>query len=144
MKKYRRGAGSKKGIGSILFGVLLSFGFLIALSLVAAIFLANSKTPGKSIGIASLAVLLLASFIPGFINSKRCAEGGFLRSVITSAAFTLLLLSLSLVAAGGKIGGGPLMNCLCYMLVSILSAFLGGKKQKRHKRHKMTKHLGTA
>lgn len=135
MKKHKRGAGASKGIGSLLFGVLLSFGFLIAFSLIAAIFLANTKSPGKNIGTVSLAVFLVCSFISGFINSKRGGEGGILHSVITSLAFTLLILIISLIAAGGKIGGLQLMNSLCYMLTATFAAFLGRKNPKKHRRH---------
>ncbi len=132
MKKHKR-RGMSGGISSFLFGVLLSFGFLISLSLIASIFLISAKNPTKNLGAVSLAVLLICALISGFVNSKRGGENGIAYSVVTSLSFTLLLVIISLILTKGKMGGMLFMNYLCYMMVAAFSAFLG-KRRKRTRR----------
>lgn len=133
MKKHKRARASKSGIGAFAFGVLLSLLSLILLSLIAAIFLTGVKSPTKNLGAVSLAVLLISAFISGFVNSKRCGEGGVGYSVITALAFSLIMLAVSLVATRGKVGGMLFMNCLCYMMAAAFAAFLGKKRQRRRR-----------
>jgi len=135
MKKRKRTARSDGSFGSFLFGVLLSFGFLIILSLIAAIFLAGAKSPTKNLGAVSLAIFILGALISGFVNSKRKGDGGVLFSVIVSLTFSFILLVVSLVACGGKISGVHFMNCICYMLAASFAAFVGKRRERRHKRH---------
>lgn len=135
MKKHKRMRAAGSGTGSILLGILYSFAFLIVLALLASIFLAGAKSPTKNLGAVSLAVFLIGALASGFVNSKRGGEGGFVRSLITALAFTLLLLVISLIAAGGKISGMHFMNCACYMLVAAFAAFLGRKNPRKRRRH---------
>ena len=135
MKKHKR-RGVSGGIGSLVLGILYSFAFIIALALLAAIFLAGAKSPLKNLGAVSLGVFLIGALLSGFVNSKRGGEGGFLYSLITALVFTLALLAISLIASDGRLSGMHFMNCACYLPAAALAAFLGKKNPKRHRRHK--------
>ena len=134
MKKRKKARNSQGKCGFFLFGILFSLGFLLVLSLIAAIFLTSVKNPTKNLGAVSLAVFLIGAAMSGFVNSKRGGENGILSSVITSGAFTLLMLVISLILAKGKLSGMVFMNYICYMLVSAFFAFIGRKRTTRHRR----------
>ena len=133
MKKRKRARVSRGGLGTFAFGILLSLGFLIFFSLIASIILSNAKSPTKNLAAVSLAVFLVCALVSGFINSKRGGENGILYSVITSLAFTLLMLAVSLITTRGKVGGMLFMNYLCYMMASSFAAFLGKRRTRRHR-----------
>ena len=134
MKKHKRTAGALGTVGSFSFGVLISFGALILFALIASIFLSGAKSPTKNLGAVSLAVFIAGAFLSGFVNSKRDKDNGVLFSVITSVAAALILLIVSLISSGGRVGGMHFMNCVCYMLMASFGAFVGKKRKRRHKR----------
>ncbi len=132
MKKHRGAAKQKSGIVLMLYELIFSGALLIALSMLSAFILSYMGNPTASIKIFSLVCLLLCAAISGFFISRR--NHSMLSSIAVSAVFTVIMLAVSLIAAKGAVGGGVLMNYLCYMLIASFSAFLGRKKEHRRRR----------
>lgn len=134
MKKRKNSKFQKTTAGTLFLGVAFSFAMLVLMSLIFSFALIGFKNPTGNIGTASLAVFLITAAITGFTVSKYKGDGGIAISALTSLAFVLILMATALISAKGKISGALFMNCLCYMLISSFTAFLGRKRPKRHKR----------
>lgn len=134
MKKRNNFKFRKSNVGTLLLGVAFSFGVLIVTSLIFSFILIGFKNPTGSIRTASLAVFLITAAIAGFSVSRYKGNGGALLSMLASAAFIFILLGATLICSKGKVSGGILMNYVCYIMISSFTAFLAGKRKKRHKR----------
>ena len=133
MKKHRGSKIKKSALGSLLFGVLFSFAMLIIISFVSSALLMASKNPGGSIKVVSFAVLLITAAVSGFTVSKYKGEGGVVTSLISSVISVIIMLGISIICSGGKVGGVIFMNYLCYVLIAAFTAFLGKKRERRHR-----------
>ena len=118
----------------LLVGALCSGILLIILTMISAFIVFYTKNPTSLIGLISIAVMLLTGAISGFSISKLKGEGGILISCLSSLLFILILLMIGLIAGGGHISLGNIINYLCYMAVSLLFSFFGRKKEKKYRR----------
>jgi len=134
MKKRRGIKFPSTKLGSAVLGISLSALVLIIVSLLFSAVLSMTENPIGSIGLSSLAALLISGVLSGIIISRRMGEGGFPSSVVTSLIFTLIMLAAALIASGGKLSGGMLMNSGCYLGVAAVAAFLGRKRDRRRRR----------
>ena len=133
MKKHKSQRRERSGAKAILFGTLMSLGLLFAVSAAASFVLLRLEDPISFIGVGSLASLLISGAISAFITAKYKGEGGFLSSLFSSLIFSLVIFSAALIIGKGKLGIGLLMNILCYLLISVLSAKLATRKAKRRR-----------
>lgn len=134
MRKRKNSKSKNTSLKTLLFGVIFSFTVLVILSLASSFLLVGFKNPTANIGIASLAVFLVTAAISGFTISKHRACGGIAFSALSSLLFIALLFAVALIISKGQISGGLFMNYLCYMLISLFTAFIGARKPKRRKR----------
>ena len=134
MKKRNNFKIKKSNVGTLLLGVAFSFCVLIVTSLIFSFILIGLKNPTGSIRTASLAVFLITASIAGFSVSRYKGNGGALLSILTSAAFIFILFAVTLISSRGKVSGGIFMNYICYIMISVFTAFLAGKRKKRRKR----------
>ena len=111
------------GIFTILVIAVISFAAAILCSF-------NYKNSGD-LKLYSFAALILAGLLTGFINSKR---NGMKTAVFTALFVSLILLLIGIIITGGKIGFGAIMNYLCFFLLSVAGAYIGRKKERRHRR----------
>lgn len=134
MRKRKNTKSKNTSLKTLLFGVFFSFAVLIVLSLASSFLLAGFKNPTADIRIASLAVFLITAAVSGFAVSKHRAGSGIAISALTSLLFIAVLFAVALVISKGKISGALFMNYLCYMMISLFTAFIGARKPKRRKR----------
>lgn len=131
MKKHSFQRNSKSFLGSLVFGILLSVLLLFGFCAIFALIISKLENPMGILGGATLAALILSGALSAFITVKRRGDGGFSISLLSSSAVSVILLVAGLIAGGGKIPFAPLMNALCYLLVSFFFAWLASRKRKR-------------
>lgn len=136
MKKIRFSGkkGEKSGIKSLIFGVCISFFVIFLISFAAALILSGNKSAASLSGKITLPVLLISAGLSGFITSKYKGDGGIVTSLISSLVFVGICAAVALISKKGIIGGKLFMNYICYIPVSILFAYFGKKRVRRHKR----------
>ena len=122
------------GVATVFVGVGASFGILIILTLLGAALISSLADPLSSIKTASLVLFLISGAVSGFVVAKFKSEGGILLSALSSLIFSLMLIAVSLICNKGSVGGGILMNALCYFLIAALFAFFGRKRERRSRR----------
>ena len=124
------------GKGKIyLIGVLLSIALLVITSFILAIALASMKDPSSMVGIMSLSGMLISGAVSGFTTCRIKGDGGFGIAVLSALTVTMIIMLLGIILGGGRLSGGTLMNCGCYMGVSSFAGFIG-KRRPGHKRRK--------
>ncbi len=116
-----------------LIGLALSLGTVLAASLVMSAVAYSSDDPTGKIGIYSLIALVASAAVSGFSVSRLCQSGGAGMTALVSLA-TVLILMLSGVIIGGKLGLSSVMNYLCYFGVAMLASLLGKKRERRRRR----------
>jgi len=126
--------------GGLLHGFLPCLGLsalLIPVSaLVATAFASASDDPTGKAGLYSLLALLLSAAVSGFTVSRLSGEGGVKLAALCALAIVLIMLLISIIATGKIPSVGALMNYGCYLGVAALSALVGRKREKRHRRRK--------
>ena len=136
MKRRLKTGFIKTPLGSLLFGILFSFAVLLALSSLIGGILSALENPTKSIGTASMISFLLSSAVSSFAISKIKSESGSLYSFLTSLLFIFVIFIISFILSDGKISLQTLMNCLCYLLISVAFSFLGKRKTRKRAGHR--------
>ena len=116
----------------LLFGVGLTLLTLTVLSFICAIFCNLTPDPLRYSAPLSLAALILTAFIASYLISRLRGEGGMGASVAAMAVFVTIRITVSLIDGG--VGLGDLFDCLCYLGVGLLAAFLGGRTPRRRRR----------
>lgn len=134
MKRHRTAKIKKTPFATFVLGLFFSFLSLLAISFISSLILISTENPTGSVGITSLFSLLAAGMLSGFVISKRNGEDGIKAALLSALAFVALMFAISLVSSKGKIDGAVLMNGLCYILISLPAALLGGKQKKRRRR----------
>ena len=106
---------------------------IILLSLSAAAITMSLQNPSASIGIISLAVLIISAAVSGFINAKLFPNQKAVFGASVALLITLLMLLSCVIACNGKVGGSAFMNYGCYFSISTLACYLGRISKKRRK-----------
>ena len=135
MFKIKRRTKESKSGGSFILYVLISLLVIIVFSLITAIVANASENPTAQIGIYSLVALLGSGALCGATISRAKGEGGILTVLLVSLAVSLFMLIVALIAGGGRLTPGSLMNYGCYVGVSTLFAYFGKMKSGR-RRHR--------
>ena len=117
----------------LLASFLLTVAILVSFSFVAALILKSRESSFSDIRIYSLVVLVVSAAVSGFFNSKREGAGA---SMLTAVLFSLVMLLAGAVFSAGKITEEVLMNYGCFILVSLVGAYLGGRKKQVKRRRR--------
>ena len=98
-------------------------------ALIAAVIAYSSDDPTKSVAPSALATLAVSAAVSGIVISRMKGEGGVKLSGIASITLILLLFITALISGKGIVGPSAFMNYACYIGVSLLSAYIGRKKE---------------
>ena len=124
-KKRREAPGS---ITVMLLGVLASAILTALLSFIFSFIALSMANPDGAVGIFSIAALIITAAITGFTLSRVKGEGGVLLSTLSALLFTLILLLIGLIASGGALPLGCIINYVCFIAVSAISSLLGRRR----------------
>lgn len=129
-----RNYASPKAI-NLLIGVAVSVIIFMALTLIFTVICYNTGNPTGNLGIFALVSLIVSGAIGGFSLSRAKSRFGFGNAVISALITASIFLIVSLISNVG-FSASQFMNCGCYVMTSLLFAFLGkgGGKRKRHRR----------
>ena len=130
--------GTKRSAGGEVartFLVCFAISVLIILlfSLISAVIVGSLDDPTESVGIFSLATMLLSAALSGVMSARIKGEGGLKFATLVALAVVLIMLLINVIISAGKVSGGSFMNYGCYLGVASLSAFLG-RKRNTHRR----------
>ena len=119
-------------ISKAAFSLLISVGIMAALCALMTVISFCTKDPMSLVKPLSIAAVILGAAVSSLISSRKFSKSA---SVISSLIFTLIMMSVGIVAGGGKMNTGALINYACYMAVALLFSFLPSNKAK-HRRHR--------
>ena len=109
---------------------------IILFSLFSAFIVGALDDPTKSIGLFSLAAMILSAIVSGIICARIRAEGEIRFSCLVGLAVVLAMLLINVIISKGKVSLGAFMNYGCYLGAFTLSALLGRRRvNHRHHRH---------
>lgn len=132
MKKHKR---KEAGLTALmLMGAAFSLGLILAVSLILAAVSLLTDDPTSMTGALSLVSLLAAGAISGFVTSRVNGGGGVLVGVLSTVITAAVMLIISLVADGGRVNLGVLVNVGAYVAISVIAAVLGKKRVGKRKR----------
>jgi putative membrane protein (TIGR04086 family) len=132
MKKHKR---KEAGLTALmLMGAAFSLGLILAVSLILAAVSLLTDDPTSMTGALSLVALLAAGAISGFVTSRVNGGGGVLVGVLSTVITAAVMLIISLVADGGRVNLGVLVNVGAYVAISVIAAVLGKKRVGKRKR----------
>ena len=132
MKKHKR---KEAGLTALmLMGAAFSLGLILAVSLILAAISLLTDDPTSMTGALSLVALLAAGAISGFVTSRVNGGGGVLVGVLSTVITAAVMLIISLVADGGRVNLGVLVNVGAYVAISVIAAVLGKKRVGKRKR----------
>lgn len=132
MKKHKR---KEAGLTALmLMGAAFSLGMILAVSLILAAVSLLTDDPTSMTGALSLVALLAAGAISGFVTSRVNGGGGVLVGVLSTVITAAVMLIISLVADGGRVNLGVLVNVGAYVAISVIASVLGKKRVGKRKR----------
>ena len=120
--------------GSITTGVLIAAASLILCALISALLLSFTNMPTRHTKLCAMVAMTVSGAIASIMLAAIHKNGTRMHALLSLGIFAAIVLLVALIMSGGKIGGRIFMNCGCYMLVSSLCLFLGGRKTKRRRR----------
>ena len=137
MKFLKRKQATSKNSNRIIIGGLTLPIFYALFSLLACTVCYLGKNPTANTDIASLAALLATGCFGTLFISIVSKGASVLFPIASSLSFAALIITASLIV-NGRIGYGCIMNTLCFVLISLFTAFCakfikrGKKNVKRH------------
>ena len=134
MKKRSFNAESLTTLQAILLGALLAAVAYLAATFAMSIISFGTADPTSLIGPLSLTALLVSGAVSALIITRVCGERGVLIALLSSLLLALVLLICGLVASGGSLPIRCPVNYLCYVGISVLTAFIGKKRSTRRRR----------
>ena len=131
MRKRKR---KEPGLSALmLIGAGLSLVMIVAVTFIMAIVSYMTSDPTSLTGALSLASLLVAGAISGYVTSRTNGGGGVLVGVLATVIAAAVMLTIGLIASGG-IGVGAFINLGAYVSVSVLASVIGKKRVGKRKR----------
>ena len=121
--------------GGFILCFAISILLIVLFSLFSALILDGLKDPTKNIGVFSLSAMVLSAILSGVLCSRIKGESGLRFASLVGLAVVLLMLLINVIISSGKVSLAAFMNYGCYLGAYILSAYLGRKRDGRH-RHK--------
>ena len=117
----------------LLTGLLVATVAFFACMLFATLILYLGTDPTYKSELWSFGAMLLSGALAGFINAKRCGDGGVLIATL-SALLLVLTVFLIAVFAMGLPSLPSVVNYLLYIGISAVSAYLASREPKRRHR----------
>ena len=124
---------SGDSVKKMLLSAVISIGIFLAASLIAAILASFFYKSSQDLGPFAFGALTISALCSGFINSGR---GGFKQAALAALLVTLLMLMCGIVSTGGAIGGGAILNYICFFVLSAAGAYVRTKRVRRRRRRK--------
>lgn len=134
MQKGRR-ASENNNLRLFLICFALSGGVILLLSVIGALVASGLDDPTGSLGLISLAVMLISAVISGVFSARIKGEGALGFSALVAMAVVLVMLLINLILCAGEVSLSAFMNYACFFGVAVMSAFVG-RKRERHIRHR--------
>ena len=136
MSKARtRGASAQRsGARALIFGIIFTVAVFFAMAFIGAIILSRTENPTAHVGICSMAVLFITAATAGLAISKYKGEGGVLVAVLSSLFFTIVVLMIGLIGGDGKLPLVNVINLGAFMLISVIGALIGRKRERKRRR----------
>ena len=134
MRKIKGARISESKTVSIIIGVAIAALSLLVCSAVCALLLTCIKTPTRHLKVAAMIALLISGAVAASVISHTAKEGAIRRVIISVGICSVIILLLSLIFTGGRIGGRIMMNIACYIMISVFFSCIKLKKGRRRKR----------
>jgi len=132
----RRQRDGANGFGRYFLCLLFSFAILTAVSLLASAACYLTSNPIESVGIFSLVAVVLSAAVTGGTISVYHGTGGFKLALLSAFGTVLIMLAIAAICSGGKPAASALMNYICYVGVTLPSAYLMRPRERRHRFHR--------
>ena len=130
-KRYKTKDNS--ALRSVLTGFLIATLSFFGCMLLATLILYLGSDPTYKSELWSFGAMLLSGALAGFINAKRCGEGGAIIATLAGLALVLVLFLVGVVFSG--LPSLPsVINYLLYIAISAVSAILASREPKRKHR----------
>lgn len=117
--------------------ISLVFGFavLITFSLLFSAIYSATSLPEQSVKIASVAAIVVATFICGFVASKRIGESGIFVGSVSAFAFFVVAVFFSLLfktfsADSAKV----VINAVCFIVPGLIGGIFGVNSSSKKRR----------
>lgn len=130
MKNKSSSRTASKSARSLLLGIAIIALAFIACAFVISIILYNTEDPTAAAELLSIVAFVVSGAAGAFINTKLFGKEIAALPYASSGIALILFLAISLVSCG-KLSGGHMMSALCFVLITVLSAFLA--KNRRYK-----------
>ena len=131
MKKRKKESGALKRTA---IGAGLIIGLYCLFALVMSAFLITREDGTELTGIFSLAALMISAGLGTLISAKLFGSKSALSALSPACAVLVLYTAAALIVTGGKVELSHAMDMLCFLMMSVLFAFLSVPHAKpRHK-----------
>ena len=131
MKKKKS---TDNGIFLLLISVGVAISAIILWAMIMAIIAYFGKNPSETVGVFSLIALILSAFTTGLIITRLSCDDGIKFTLLASLALILILLLITVIAEKGNVPASAFLNYGCFIGISVFSAFIGRKKDKKRRR----------
>ena len=125
LKRKSKNGGS---VPKTLTAFFIAAGMFVAVCLITSVIAFCTADPMSLVKPFSICALIISAALASFISSKR---GGMASAILSALIFTLIMLIFGVVISGGKTNAGALINYVCYMLTSLLFAYLASRAPKK-------------
>lgn len=112
---------------------LIFLGMLAAICLVTSVAAYCTADPLSLVKPLSIAALMLSAATASAISTKKF---GVAAALISSLVLTLIMLIVGVIASGGKINDGAMLNYLCYTATAALFSYLAARAPKRRSKRR--------
>ena len=127
--KTRDNGALRSVLTGLLVATLVFFGFM----LLATLLLYLGSDPTYKSELWSFGAMLLSGVVAGFINAKRCGEGGVLIATLSALLLSLIIFLIGVISSG--IPSLPsVVNYILYVGLSATSAYLALRQPKKRRR----------
>ena len=113
----------------LLVATIAFFGFMLLTTLL----LYFSSDPTYKSELWSFGAMLLSGAVAGFINAKKCGEGGVLVASLSSLLLVLIIFLVGVISSG--LPSLPsVINYHLYTGISVVSAYFASRQPKKRRR----------
>ena len=127
--KKRKNTRSKAVLGAM--GAAIIIGIYCAAALAMTGFAFGNENGTREVGFFSLLALMIAGGLGTFISAKALKLSTPISALSPAAVVLVLYTALALILTGGKVGLSHAMNMVCFLMISVLFAFLSAPRAKR-------------
>lgn len=133
MRKNRHSIFGAGKISGVLLGALIYLLLFVICSSLAALLAIRADSPMDSSSLYSLLGTAISAALGGFILCKAKGDGGVKHSSLCALCAVLVLLVFGIIVGGGLPEMSAIINYLSFVGSAFVFAFIGRKKERRHK-----------